>query len=488
MLRKIKSWLTGLLLATCALSAAQGQSEQPVAPEHFYTQQELDQMLAPIALYPDPLLSQILMASTYPLEVVKAARWSRAHPQLQGDEAVRAAVNEDWDPSVKSLVAFPRVLAMMDERIDWTEQLGEAFLAQEPHVMDTIQSLRERAYAAGNLSSNADTLIAREGSQLVIQPANPVVMYVPYYDPWVVYGTWWWPAYPPVYWAPWPGYVRPGISVGIYWGSGITLSTGFFFGAFDWHRHQVDVVYVNNYYYRPRVSHSAPLRWRHETEHRRGVPYRHEELRRRYPEPVPHAAPPRPEPRRYEPQQRRVQPGYVEPRRDAPPPQRAPQQTPTPRQGQPQQQRPAPGGEQRAPQQRPMPEQGQTPPQRATPQQQRPAPSSVQRPPQQRPAPQQGQTPQQRVTPQQRPAPSSVQRPPQQRPAPQQGQTPQQRVTPQQRPAPQGTRQQPPVRAERQQPAAGQQRQAPQREAPQREAERRGGGAQDAGRGDRGDR
>ena len=502
MLRTIKNWLTGLLLATCALSVAQAQSEQPTAPEHFYTQQELDQMLAPIALYPDPLLTQILMASTYPLEVVKAARWSRAHPELQGDDAVRAAVDEDWDPSVKSLVAFPRVLAMMDERIDWTEQLGEAFLAQEPHVMDTIQSLRERAYAAGNLSSNADTLVAREGSQLVIQPANPVVMYVPYYDPWVVYGTWWWPAYPPVYWAPWPGYVRPGVSVGIYWGSGIALSTGFFFGAFDWHRHHVDVVYVNNYYYRPRVSHSAPLQWRHEPEHRRGVPYRHEELRTRYPQPVtraaprpatPHTVPPRTEPRRFEPQPRRAQPGYVEPRRDAPPQQRAPQQSPTPQQGQtPQQrttpqQRPAPGSEQRAPQQRPTPQQGQVPQQRVTPQQ-RPVPGSEQRPPQQRPAPQEGQPQQQRVTPPQRPAPSSVQRPPQQRPAPQQGQTPQQRVTPQQRPAPQGTRQQPPVRAERQQPAAGQQRQAPQREAPQREGERRGGGAQDAGRGDRGDR
>jgi len=315
MFRIFRKWMTGLLLAACALSLAQAQTPQPPMPEHVYSQQELDQMLAPIALYPDPLLTQILMASTYPLEVVRAARWSRAHPQLEGDEAVRAAANENWDPSVKSLVAFPRVLAMMDERIDWTEQLGEAFLTQEPYVLDTIQELRRRAYEAGNLRSDANTLVTEQGSLLMVQPVSPVVVYVPYYDPWIVYGTWWWPSYPPVRWAPWPGYVYPGVSVGIYWGSGIALSTNFFFGAFDWHRHQVDTVYVNNHYYHPRVTHSVPLPWRHQAEHRRGVAYRHEELRRRYPEPAPRATPsvaPRPAPQRAAPtpQQQRQQQQY----------------------------------------------------------------------------------------------------------------------------------------------------------------------------------
>ncbi|MGE5129995.1 MAG: DUF3300 domain-containing protein, partial [Sphingomonadaceae bacterium] len=285
MFRTMKSWSAGLLLAAAAVSFAQAQTPPaPVPeaqPEHLYSQQELDQMLAPIALYPDQLLTQILMAATYPLEVVKAARWSRAHPGLQGDEAVRAVENEDWDPSVKSLVAFPRVLAVMDERIDWTEQLGEAFLSQEPYVLETIQSLRRRAYEAGNLRSNADTVVTEQGSSILIAPAISTVVYVPYYDPWIVYGTWWWSAYPPVYWAPWPGYVYPGVSVGIYWGTGIVLSTNFFFGTFDWHRNRVDVVYVNNYYYRPRVAHSAPLPWHHEVQHRHGVPYRNQELRRR---------------------------------------------------------------------------------------------------------------------------------------------------------------------------------------------------------------
>ncbi|HEY7130488.1 MAG TPA: DUF3300 domain-containing protein, partial [Nitrospira sp.] len=118
-----------------------------------FTQQELDQMLAPLALYPDPLLSQILMASTYPLEIVEAARWVKAHPTLEGDQAVKASDPYNWEPSVKSLVAFPNVLAMMDEKLDWTERLGDAFLSQQPEVMDTVQNLRQRASANGTLQS-----------------------------------------------------------------------------------------------------------------------------------------------------------------------------------------------------------------------------------------------------------------------------------------------------------------------------------------------
>ena len=214
---RLVKWLFPFLALLVAAPAALAQT----APARVYTQAQLDQMLAPIALYPDPLLSQILMAATYPLEVVKAARWSDVHPGLQGDEAVRAVEYEDWDPSVKSLVAFPRVLAMMDQRLDWTQALGEAFLEQEPYVMDTIQRLRERAFAAGNLASNDAMLVSQQAGTIIIEPANPLVLYVPYYDPLLVYGGWWWPAYPPVRWAPWPGYaVGPGISVSIYLGSG----------------------------------------------------------------------------------------------------------------------------------------------------------------------------------------------------------------------------------------------------------------------------
>ena len=177
-------------------------------------------MLAPIALYPDALLSQILMASTYPLEVVEAARWSRARPGLSGDDAVRAAEGENWDPSVKSLVAFPQVLERMDENLPWTQALGDAFLDQQAQVMDTVQALRRRAEAAGNLRSDDRLRVLDSGSGLMLELLNPQVVYVPYYDPLVVYGSWWWPAYPPVYWRPWPGYyARPGYAKGLLLGT-----------------------------------------------------------------------------------------------------------------------------------------------------------------------------------------------------------------------------------------------------------------------------
>ena len=271
------------VLAPVALAQSESQARAP------YSQQELDDMLAPIALYPDPLLSQILMASTYPLEVVEAARWSRAHRGLQGDPAVRAVADSDWDPSVKSLVAFPQVLAMMNDKLDWTEDLGDAFLGQEQQVMDTVQSLRQRAYAAGNLRSSEQVRVVADGGMIEVDYASPGVVYVPYYDPLVVYGAWWWPNSRPVYWAPWPGYhVRPGYA-GFVWGGGIGISAGFFFGAFDWPHRHVNVVKVNNYYYRNSVVvNRTPGVWQHDPGHRRGAPYRQASLRERFA----HAAPP----------------------------------------------------------------------------------------------------------------------------------------------------------------------------------------------------
>jgi len=245
------------------------------------SQQELDRLLAPIALYPDTLLSQILMASTYPLEVVEASRWSRANSRLRGEDAVRAVAREDWDPSVKSLVAFPQILSMMDEKLDWTKQLGDAFLADEPQVMDTVQALRQRAMVAGNLQSNEQIRVARNERIIVIEPASPQVVYVPYYDPLVIYGAWWWPA-PPVYWAAWHGYhPRPGVRGGFYWGSGITFSANLFFGGFDWPRRQV----VHNHYTvvnRTVVVNRAPQAWRHDPVHRHGVPYRSTSVQQRF--------------------------------------------------------------------------------------------------------------------------------------------------------------------------------------------------------------
>ena len=276
--------LLSLLLVTSYGCAAQPREEVPL-----FSQAELDQMLAPVALYPDQLLSQLLMAATYPLEVVQAARWSREHPGLQGQEAVRAVDDKAWDPSVKSLVAFPNLLAQMDADLEWTERLGDAFLAQQQQVMDTIQDLRERAYAAGNLRSGEQVRVIREREVIYVRPAYPDIVYVPYYDPFTVYGSWWWPQYRPVYWAPWPGYLTLGYAShgGFFWGAGFNLGVSFFFSDWDWHDHYVRVVDYRPFYYRrpPYVQHI----WVHDYHHRRGVPYRHQALERRF---VPADAPP----------------------------------------------------------------------------------------------------------------------------------------------------------------------------------------------------
>jgi hypothetical protein len=267
------------------VSVAFAQTVPPAPVQRVFTQQELDQMLAPIALYPDSLLSQILMASTYPIEIVQAARWSKAHPNLTGDQAVQAVEQNNWDPSVKSLVAFPQILAMLDDKLDWMERLGDAFLSQQQQVMDTVQDLRQKALAAGNLKSNELVRVEPQGQTIVVEQANPQVVYVPYYNPTVIYGPWWWPDYPPVYWGPWPGYYeRPGFGTGFWWGVGITLGVGFFFGAFDWPHRHVTVVNVSNYYYRPRphIVNGPPGHWQHDPGHRRGVPYRDPVLRQQF--------------------------------------------------------------------------------------------------------------------------------------------------------------------------------------------------------------
>ncbi len=262
---------------------AQPEPTQPGPAQPVFTQQELDQMLAPIALYPDSLLSQILMASTYPIEVVQAARWSKANPNLKGDDAVRAVEQNNWDPSVKSLVAFPQVISMMDEQLDWMERLGDAFLSQQQQVMDSVQGLRQKAQAVGNLQSNENVRVEPQGQTIVIEQANPQVVYVPYYNPTVVYGPWWWADYPPVYWGPWPGYyARPGFGAGFFWGAGITIGAGFFFGAFDWPHRHVTVANVNSYYYRPGPRVGNGPGWQHDPGHRRGVPYRDPALRQEF--------------------------------------------------------------------------------------------------------------------------------------------------------------------------------------------------------------
>ena len=148
--------------------------------------QQLDSLTAPIALYPDALLAQVLMASTFPAEVRSAAAWSKANSKMSGDEAVKAVASQPWDPSVQSLVAFPQVLATMASKPEWVTQLGGAFLAQANDVMDSVQRLRRQAQQAGNLKSGEQQKVIVEQNTIQIQPANPQVVYVPAYNPAVV--------------------------------------------------------------------------------------------------------------------------------------------------------------------------------------------------------------------------------------------------------------------------------------------------------------
>lgn len=273
-----KLLLVPLLLALAA-SPVQAQEGPPA-----FSQAELDQMLAPIALYPDALLAQILMASTYPLEVVEAARWSRANPGLEGAGAVEAVADQPWDPSVKALVAFPQVLARLDEDLVWMSRLGDAFLLQEEQVMAAVQGLRERAHAAGHLDRLEHVRVHRDETVIVIEPAHPQVVYVPYYHPTVVYGGWWWPAYPPVYWAPPPGYYS---RLGFYWYPGIRVSSFFFFTTFHWHHRHVVLLPRHHHkpVYRLGIKHPRFVdaqRWQHNPKHRRGVAYHHPKLQQRY--------------------------------------------------------------------------------------------------------------------------------------------------------------------------------------------------------------
>ena len=208
--------------------------------------QQLDSLAAPIALYPDALLAQVLMASTFPQDVQAAAIWSRANSTLQGDSAVKAVASEPWDPSVQSLVAFPQVLATMASKADWVAQLGSAFLAQPNDVMDSVQRLRRQAQTAGNLKTSPQQTVVVEQSTIQIVPANPQVVYVPTYNPTVVYGVWPYPAYPPVYVPPPPGYViGTSFVAGLAFGAGVAVANALW-GGFDWNSHDVNIN-VNRY-------------------------------------------------------------------------------------------------------------------------------------------------------------------------------------------------------------------------------------------------
>lgn len=275
---QILTVLTALL--TALGTAYAGEGAHPV-----YSEAEVDQLLAPIALYPDALLSQVLMAATYPLEVVHAARWSREHPELEGEAAVEAVAGFDWDESVKALVAFPELIQLMDENLGWMHDLGEAFLADEALVLEAVQDLRRHALENGGLKDFEHVRVEKEVETILIEPADVRVVRVPYYTR-VVYGDWWWPDYPPYFWDP-PFH---DVSIGFYWSRGFHVSSHFYYSTCHWPRRKVVIVDRPHRPDRIHVDRRKPIHrydrylrdWRHDPLHRRGVRYQTDYLRDRY--------------------------------------------------------------------------------------------------------------------------------------------------------------------------------------------------------------
>jgi len=285
-----------LLLVLLALPmAAQAQSPAPPpaqtsAPpaaqndQQLLKPEELDALVAPIALYPDTLLSQILMASTYPLEVVQAERWVEANKTLKGDALKSAVDKQSWDDSVKSLVATPSVLEMMNSKLDWTQKLGDAVLAQQPDVMDAIQRLRTKAQANQKLESNQqqNVKVQQQGNKqvIVIEQKDPNTVYVPYYNPSVVYGGWPSPSYPPYYFPP-PGYIAGGLlATGLAFGAGYAMGSWMSGGntwnsSVNWNNNNIN---INNPGNRPGGGNN----WQHRPEHRQGVRYGNNDVRQKF--------------------------------------------------------------------------------------------------------------------------------------------------------------------------------------------------------------
>jgi Protein of unknown function (DUF3300) len=287
----LRASLFGLLIIMPMSALAQGQTPPAAAPapaaaDQLLKAEELDALVAPIALYPDTLLAEVLMASTYPLEVVQADRWATENKALKGDQLKAAVDKLTWDDSVKSLIATPSVLTMMSTKLDWTQKLGDAVLAQQPDVMDAVQRLRTKAQANNKLQSTKEQKVSVKQEQskqvIVIEPAVPDTMYVPYYDPGVVYGGWPYPSYPPYYFPPPYGYV-PGaiLATGIAFGAGVALgrwaSGGYWGGGVNWGGNNINVnrnTNINNI--------NAGGNWQHNPAHRDGVRYNNSNVQQKF--------------------------------------------------------------------------------------------------------------------------------------------------------------------------------------------------------------
>ena len=280
-------WSCALLLTFLAAFAVEGRAQ---TADSSFTREQLEQLVAPIALYPDSLLAQVLMASTYPLEIVQAERWVGGNSKLKGKALEDALQKQPWDPSVKSIVVVPQVLQMMSDKLDWTEMLGNAFLAQQEDLLKAVQDLRARADVEGTLKTTSQQKISKQTvaaapeagapagaatTAIVIESANPEVMYVPTYNPGVVYGAWPYPSYPPYSWYP-PGYAAGNL---ISFGVGVAVGAAIW-GNCNWGRGQVNVN-VNNFnsFNRTNISNGN---WQHNVDHRKGVPYANSNVAERF--------------------------------------------------------------------------------------------------------------------------------------------------------------------------------------------------------------
>ena len=283
--------IAAIFAMTLLLAASPVRAADPLA----FTAEQLDQMLAPIALFPDALLSQVLMATTYPSQVGQAVDWAFASRDLKGDDAVKAVRDKSWDPSVQSLVAFPQVLAMLGEKPEWVRDLGDAFLAQPDAVMDSVQFLRSKARDAGNLISNEQQVITVEAAPpapqiivinappppaqiIVIAPTQPQVIFVPVYNPVFIFGPWWHPLFPPFFFPPPPrwGFGWSVAGSAVWWGVGIGVRNALW-GGVNWNTRNVNinVNQWNNININNRItSNDRNVNWNHNPRNRQGIPYR----------------------------------------------------------------------------------------------------------------------------------------------------------------------------------------------------------------------
>lgn len=267
--KRILSLLFISLLGSTQVNAMTAPETVDLVQQQRVSEAELDALLAPIALYPDSVVTHILIASTYPLQVIDAQRWQQSNDNLSDDTLADLLEAKPWDPSIKALVPFPDILSRMSNDLNWLETLGDAVLTDEDWVLDRVQALRLQAWQQGNLETNDYQQVSYQDRVIVIEPRQPRVVYVPYYDPLITYGHWHHPIAPVV----WPGYVNVRLHHGFYWGSRVTIGAGFYFGHIFWpERHIVvshrTVHHYPNVSYRKRYNVREYHRWQHNSANR----------------------------------------------------------------------------------------------------------------------------------------------------------------------------------------------------------------------------